>query len=82
MGDNAIPIPKELVNKILKVEFIEMYELLPENWPHIIAEGPGREDIARLLQFLVLSFRSLFSHCLTVQQCQQHRALPLVQLGR
>ena len=42
MGDNAIPIPKKLVNKILNLEFIEMYELLPENWPDIMAEDESR----------------------------------------
>ena len=33
MGDGMMPIPQKLINRILKLEFIEMQELLPENWP-------------------------------------------------
>lgn len=32
MGEGLLPIPEKLVNKIVKLEFIEMHELLPEFW--------------------------------------------------
>ena len=31
-GEGLLPVPDKLVKKILKFEFIEMYELLPETW--------------------------------------------------
>lgn len=31
-GEGLLPAPEKLVKKILKFEFIEMYELLPETW--------------------------------------------------
>ena len=30
--EGLLPVPEKLVKKILKFEFIEMYELLPETW--------------------------------------------------
>ena len=32
MGEGPLPIPEKLVKKIIKLEFIEMHELLPEFW--------------------------------------------------
>ena len=32
MGEGLFPIPEKLVKKIIKLEFIEMHELLPEFW--------------------------------------------------
>ena len=37
-GITPSPFPKQLKNEILKLEFVEMYELLPENWPDTMAE--------------------------------------------
>ena len=31
-GVGLLPVPDKLVKKMLKFEFIEMYELLPEMW--------------------------------------------------
>jgi hypothetical protein len=32
MGEGLLPVPDKLVKKILKLEFVEMQELLPESW--------------------------------------------------
>lgn len=37
MGDSMIPLPKKLVNKTIKLEFVDMHEMLPENWPDLLA---------------------------------------------
>lgn len=42
MGDSTIPIPPKLVSKIRKLEFIEMHELLPENWPDLTTEEESK----------------------------------------
>lgn len=42
MGDSMVPLPKKLINKIIRLEFVEMHELLPENWPDLVAEEQAR----------------------------------------
>ena len=42
MGDGMMPIPQKLINRILKLEFIEMQELLPENWPDFLSEDANK----------------------------------------
>ena len=32
MGDNTLPIPENIANKILKLDFVDMAELCPESW--------------------------------------------------
>ena len=32
MGEGLLPVPDKLVKKIIKLEFVEMQELLPESW--------------------------------------------------
>ena len=31
-GKGLLPVPEKLVKKISKIDFVEMYELLPETW--------------------------------------------------
>ena len=38
MGDAMVPLPRRLAFKILNLEFIEINELLPENWPDLQTE--------------------------------------------
>ena len=42
-----VPLPSKVVTKILSLEFIEMQEVLPENWPDLYSE-----DQAKLYIFL------------------------------
>ena len=32
MGEGLLPIPKHLTKKILQLEFVEMWDLMPETW--------------------------------------------------
>ena len=42
MGDGLVPTPKKLLNKICNLEFIEMQELMPENWPDLFTEEQSK----------------------------------------
>ena len=40
MGDGLVPVPERIVAKILKLEFVEMQDLIPETWSE---GGPSEE---------------------------------------
>ena len=39
LGDGVLPLPQRLMRKILALEFVEMRELLPEEWLPSVEEG-------------------------------------------
>ena len=44
LGDGVLPLPQKLMRKILALEFIEMRELLLEEWLTLIEEGENSEQ--------------------------------------
>ena len=39
LGDGVLPLPQRLMKKIIALEFVEMRELLPEEWLSSMEEG-------------------------------------------
>ena len=42
LGHGVMPLPQKLLAKILKLEFVEIHELLPETWLSSIDEEPSK----------------------------------------
>ena len=42
LGPRVMPLPQKLLAKILKLEFVEIHELLPETWLSSIEEEPTK----------------------------------------
>ena len=42
LGEGLVPLPAKLVQRVVNLEFVEMYELLPESW--LVAEGSDSES--------------------------------------
>lgn len=42
MGDGMVPLPTKIVTKILALEYVEMQELLPENWSDLHTEDQSK----------------------------------------
>ena len=38
LGDGLLPLPQKLMKRIVAFDFIEMRELLPEEWLHSVTE--------------------------------------------
>ena len=38
LGDGLLPLPQKLMRRIIALEFVEMRELLPEEWLHSVTE--------------------------------------------
>ena len=41
-GEGLLPVPRKLQEKIIRLEFVEMRELLPETWQKDVEDTAGR----------------------------------------
>ena len=45
LGDGVLPLPQRIMKKILALEFVEMRELLPEDWLGSVEEGGEHSEL-------------------------------------
>ena len=48
-GEELLPVPKKLQEKIVQLKFVEMRELLPEPWQKDVKDNAGRSLSPRKL---------------------------------